>query len=95
LKTPSSVTTEKREGGLAIMVNTLLNDPPVDHGQKPGGLFTGLKARLVRNILSYGMGIAIAKYQNNVWYVSAAPLLQTFGKWLRDKYPGDWEWLPF
>lgn len=69
--------------------------PPVDIGQKPGSWFTGLKARAIRNLLAWVIGVAIAKYQNNVWYVSAAPLLQSIAKALRDKYPGEWEFLPF
>lgn len=50
--------------------------------------------RFVRAVLSLAITSYIAKHENNVWYISAAPLIQTATKWLRDKYPGKWEWLP-
>lgn len=55
---------------------------------------SGVKGRLIRSVLSLVLPLAIAKYQNNVWYVSLTPLLQTGAKYLRDKFPGDFEWLP-
>jgi hypothetical protein len=58
-------------------------------------MLTGVKGRAIRSVVSLGLGLLLAKYQGNVWYVSATPLLQTIGKALRDKYPGQWEWLPF
>lgn len=57
--------------------------------------FSGFKGRLIRGVVSLALSAAIAKWQNNTWYVSLSPALQSFSKWLRDKYPGDWEWLPF
>lgn len=59
------------------------------------GIFSGVKGRLIRAALSLGIGIAVSKWQNNEWYISATPLLQAFSKWLRDKFPGQFEWLPF
>jgi hypothetical protein len=58
-------------------------------------LLSGVKGRFIRAVLSLAIGILVSKYQGNEWYISITPLLQTLGKFLRDKYPGSWEWLPF
>lgn len=54
------------------------------------------KGRLVRSAVAYGMGFAASQLKSNPWFIASAPLLQTFSKWLRDKYPSTvWELLPF
>lgn len=67
----------------------------VDHGQAEGDLFSGVRGRILRNFLAWGLGFAVAKYQNENWYVSLAPVLQSIAKAIRDKWPGKFEWLPF
>lgn len=58
-------------------------------------LLSGVKGRFIRSMLSLCIGIAVSKYQDNVWYISLTPFLQTLSKALRDKWPDKWEWLPF
>lgn len=67
----------------------------MDIGQAENDLFSGIRGRLLRNFLAWGLGLAVAKYQHNQWYVSIAPLLQSITKAVRDKWPGQFEWLPF
>ena len=57
-------------------------------------MYTGALGRLLRAALSTGLGLLLAQYKSNEWYIAAGPLLQMVGKTLRDKYPGKWEWLP-
>jgi len=58
-------------------------------------IYQGSIGRLLRSALQVGLGTAVAHWQKNEWYISIAPLLATIGKKLRDKYPGQFEWLPF
>lgn len=57
-------------------------------------LYSGIVGRFLRAALTTGLGLVMAHYKDNQWYVSAGPLLQMIGKTLRDKYPGKFEWLP-
>lgn len=57
-------------------------------------VYDGILGRFLRAALTTGVGLVLAHYKDNQWYVSATPLLQTIGKALRDKYPGKFEWLP-
>lgn len=58
-------------------------------------MMSGTKGRLIRSILSTVVGVAVAKYQSNVWFMSLTPFLQTLSKHVRDRYPNTFEWLPF
>lgn len=58
------------------------------------GIYAGVAGRFLRAALTTVVGLLVAKYGQNEWYVSAGPLLQTIGKKLRDKYPGQFDWLP-
>lgn len=58
-------------------------------------ILSGATGRLIRSVVSLAVGLLAAKYKDNVWYVSATPLLQTASKALRDKYPDKFDWLPF
>jgi len=58
-------------------------------------ILSGAMGRLIRSAVSLGLGILLAKYQNNPWYIAATPLLQAFSKWGRTKYPELLGWLPF
>ena len=44
-------------------------------------------SRFVRAAIATGAGLAISRYQNNVWYVAATPLLMSAAKALRERYP--------
>lgn len=58
-------------------------------------LLSGAIGRAIRSSLSVAISAWIAKNQNNPYYLAIAPLLQTIGKYLRDKWPNRWGWLPF
>lgn len=71
--------------------------------QKGTGIFMGIEekyfmdgpfGRFIRAALTVALTGFVARNQNNVWYVAAAPLIQAGAKWLRDTYPGKLEWLP-
>lgn len=58
--------------------------------------FQGVWGRAVRSVASVAIGAAVAHYQDNAWYLSLTPFLQTLSKWGRDKWPGSlFEILPF
>lgn len=57
-------------------------------------VFHGPIGRLLRGAVSLAITAAVAKYQGNVWYISATPLIQTAAKALREKYPGKFDWVP-
>lgn len=50
-------------------------------------LLSGAKGTMFRAILPTIIGFAVARYQQNEWYVAAGPLLAAISKWLHVKYP--------
>lgn len=58
-------------------------------------LYAGAIGRLLRAALTTAAGVAVSHYANNQWYISLGPFLQLIGKTLRDKAPGQFDWLPF
>jgi hypothetical protein len=58
-------------------------------------LLSGAVGRLIRSTVSLLLGILLAKYKDNPWFIAAAPLLQAISKWGRAKYPAELGWLPF
>lgn len=57
-------------------------------------LYEGAKGRFLRAALTTGLGVLVAHFGQNEWYISLGPFLQLVGKKLRDSYPGKWDWLP-
>ena len=51
--------------------------------------------RLARTALALGGGFALKTFFNNPVLIWTAPLLNALGKYLRDKHPKTWDWLPF
>lgn len=58
-------------------------------------LYAGAKGRFLRAALTTGLGVLVAHFQSNEWYISMGPFLQLVGKKLRDGNPDRWNWLPF
>ena len=51
--------------------------------------------RAARTALALGGGLALKAFFNNPLLIWTAPILNALGKFLRDKHPKTWDWLPF
>lgn len=58
-------------------------------------LLQGARGRLIRVGFPLAVSYVSGKLQGYDWYVAATPLLNYLSKLVRDKYPGQFEWLPF
>jgi hypothetical protein len=48
-----------------------------------------------RTAVSLGAGLALKTFFNQPVLIWATPILNAIGKYLRDKHPKTWDWLPF
>lgn len=51
--------------------------------------------RAARVALALGGSLALKTFFKNPLLIWAAPLLNALGKYLRDKHPKTWDWIPF
>ncbi len=51
--------------------------------------------RLARTAIALGSGVALKTFFNSPILIWTAPLLNALGKYLRDKHPKTWDWIPF
>jgi len=51
--------------------------------------------RAARTALSLGGALALKTFFGNPLLIWTAPILNALGKYLRDKHPKTWDWLPF
>ena len=58
-------------------------------------MITRILWRAARTALAIGGGLALKTFFNNPVLIWTAPLLNALGKYLRDKHPKTWDWLPF
>lgn len=51
--------------------------------------------RAARTALALGGGVTLGAFFNQPLLIWTAPILNALGKYLRDKHPKTWDWLPF
>jgi len=50
--------------------------------------------RALRSAIAVGAGLALKTFFDNPAFIWATPIINALGKYLRDKYPGKFDWLP-
>jgi hypothetical protein len=51
--------------------------------------------RAFRSAIAVGAGVALKTFFDNPALIWAAPIINAIGKYIRDKYPEKFDWLPF
>jgi hypothetical protein len=58
-------------------------------------MITRILWRAARTALALGGALALKTFFNQPLLIWTAPILNALGKYLRDKHPKTWDWLPF